>query len=592
MRRIISFAVIAASVVAVLAPLPAQPPGNWGNLPYLTQVKQSANQLFYHVEQLRVFVSSFRNPQAGNLQRLVEPYYQDVLNFTRTLQRNPAQPQVQAEYRRIDRRGDEIVAALRAFPPTPQSSQLQQFASRIEFADQQLGAAVNGGGTGPIPGGDLVRLTKSLDAQSDDLLRLARESLRNDPVARQLERLVRAFSTNVDQFRRGVEGHGLPAQIQQGYATVLISWNAVVQLLVGQQFVQDATALRQSAARINTLVATLGRLVNGGQPLPPGPGPLPPVPPINPDRRRALYAIGADAGGGSRVRVFQANPPAEIADFIAYNPDFRGGVRVALGDVDGDGVRDIITAPGRGAPPVVRIFSGRDLSLIREFMAFDGNYRNGVWVAAADLTRNGRADVVCGADVGGLPIVRVFDAVAANKLAEFAAYEPGFRGGVRVAVGDINGDGVPDIITAPGPGRPATIRIFDGRNAANVLNQFDAYAPGWVGGAFVAAGEFNQDGRKDIITGADAGGGPQVRLFEGLTGRALSEFFAFDQAFRGGVRVAGRDIDGDGIPDLICASGPGATTTVRIFSGRNGQLLNSFEPFESWWAGGAFVGCK
>lgn len=591
MRRFISLCLI--GLVAALTPLAAQPQANWGNLPYHSQVSQAANQLFYHVEQLRTFAASFRNPQAATLQRMVEPYYQDVLNFTRLLQRNPNRQQVEAEYRRIDRRGDEIVAALRTFPQTPQNSQLLQFASRIEFSDQQLGAAVgSGGGPGPAPGGNLVRLTRSLDAQANDLLRLAREALRNDPLAQQLERLVRVFSTTVDQFRRGVEGNAPPAVVQQSYAAVATSWNGVVQMLGSQQFVWDSTALRQSAARVNQMVATLGRLVNGGQPFPPGPGPLPPVPPINPDRRRALYAIGADAGGGSRVRVFQANPQAEIADFIAYNPDFRGGVRVALGDVDGDGVRDIITAPGRGAPPVVRIFSGRDLSLIREFMAFDGAYQDGVWIAAADFTRNGRADIVCGADVGGLPIVRVFDAVAVNKLAEFAAYEPGFRGGVRVAVGDINGDGVPDIITVPGPGRQATVRIFDGRNTANVLNQFDAYAPGWVGGAFVAAGDFTQNGRREIVTGADAGGGPQVRLFEGLSGRVISEFFAFDETFRGGVRVACRDIDGDGIPDLICASGPGATTTVRIFSGRNGQLLNSFEPFESWWAGGAFVGCK
>lgn len=72
MRRLI--ALIPFGVAAVLAPLAAQPPGNWGNLPYQSQVNQAANQLFYHVEQLRVFAASFRNPQAANLQRLVEPY--------------------------------------------------------------------------------------------------------------------------------------------------------------------------------------------------------------------------------------------------------------------------------------------------------------------------------------------------------------------------------------------------------------------------------------------------------------------------------------------------------------------------------------
>jgi serralysin len=81
-------------------------------------------------------------------------------------------------------------------------------------------------------------------------------------------------------------------------------------------------------------------------------------------------------------------------------------------------------------------------------------------------------------------------------------------------------------------------------------------------------------------------------MFDPLNGRVLYEFFPFDQRFTGGVRVACRDIDGDGTPDMICTSGPGISTTVRIFSGNGGQLLHEFTPFEPWWAGGAFVGCR
>src|SRR5207247_9581892 len=143
-----------------------------------------------------------------------------------------------------------------------------------------------------------------------------------------------------------------------------------------------------------------------------------------------------------------------------------------------------------GMLSLVRVFNGRDLTLMREFLAFDGQYDRGVWVAAADIRRDGRAEIICGADEGGLPIVRVYDGATGQKLTEFAAYEPPFRGGVRVAVGDVNGDGIPDIITAPGPGRPSFVRVFDGRNPANVvLSQFDAYELTFIGGAFVAAAD-------------------------------------------------------------------------------------------------------
>jgi hypothetical protein len=244
-------------------------------------------------------------------------------------------------------------------------------------------------------------------------------------------------------------------------------------------------------------------------------------------------------------------------------------------------------------PSVVRVFNGRDLSLMREFLAFDGQYDRGVWVAAADLRRDGRAEIICGADEGGLPIVRVFDGATGRRLTEFPAYEPQFRGGVRVAVGDINGDGTPDIITAPGPGRPALVRVFDGRNpATNVLSQFDAYELAFIGGAFISSADFVRNGRAEIVTGAGVGGGPHVRVFDGLRGQPLFDFFAYDKDNRGGVRVACRDVNHDGVPDIITAPGPNLPAVIRVFNGRGGQLLHEFLAYDPQFLGGAFVGCR
>ncbi len=44
--------------------------------------------------------------------------------------------------------------------------------------------------------------------------------------------------------------------------------------------------------------------------------------------------------------------------FFAYNPSFTGGVRVATGDVNGDGAAEVITSPGQGGGPHVRVFDG------------------------------------------------------------------------------------------------------------------------------------------------------------------------------------------------------------------------------------------
>jgi hypothetical protein len=73
---------------------------------------------------------------------------------------------------------------------------------------------------------------------------------------------------------------------------------------------------------------------------------------------RGIQVVGADAGGGPHVRVFDAGTGVEKFSFFAYDPDFTGGVRVAAGDVTGDGVADIITGARPGGGPQVRVFDG------------------------------------------------------------------------------------------------------------------------------------------------------------------------------------------------------------------------------------------
>jgi hypothetical protein len=76
---------------------------------------------------------------------------------------------------------------------------------------------------------------------------------------------------------------------------------------------------------------------------------------------------GTGAGISPSVRVIDAS--GTDTTFMAYDPLFPGGVRVALGDVNGDGVLDIITGAGPGGGPHVRIWNGTDLTELGGFFA-------------------------------------------------------------------------------------------------------------------------------------------------------------------------------------------------------------------------------
>jgi hypothetical protein len=216
-------------------------------------------------------------------------------------------------------------------------------------------------------------------------------------------------------------------------------------------------------------------------------------------------------GGAGRVRVFSADgtPRFNVAPFGAA---YRGGVRVATGDVTGDGVDDVVAVRGAGGPRVV-VFDGATGEKIATALPFGPSYRGGLFVAAGDVDGDGWADLIVGRGGGYGPRVRVLSGHDMAVLKDFLAFAPSFRGGVRVAAGDLTGDGAADVVVAAGAGGVPRVKVFDGETGAEVAS-FRAYAEGFTGGVFVAAGDATGNGRADIVTNF-ALGGPRVRVFDG-----------------------------------------------------------------------------
>jgi hypothetical protein len=299
------------------------------------------------------------------------------------------------------------------------------------------------------------------------------------------------------------------------------------------------------------------------------------------------FVTGSGPGSMPEVHIYNASTGALVRSFLAYDPSFRGGVRVAMGDVTGDGVPDIITAPGPGGGPDIRVYDGKTGALVRAFLAYDISFLGGVYVAAGDVNGDGYADIITGAGSGGGPHVKVFSGRDGSVLQSFFAYAPNFFGGVTVAAGDVNGDGKADIITGVGAGGGPHVKVFSGTDGS-VLQSFFAYASNFFGGVTVAAGAVTGDGRANIITGVGAGGGPQVKVFDARDGSVLRSFWAYDPSFFGGVTVAAADLLGDGWTDII--TGAGAAPHVKVFDRTNLAVRDSFFAYDPSFNGGVFVG--
>src|SRR5262249_58708151 len=83
-----------------------------------------------------------------------------------------------------------------------------------------------------------------------------------------------------------------------------------------------------------------------------------------------------------------------LYDLKPFPARWRGGLNVAAGDLNSDGYDDIIVAPDAGAPPNVKVFSGKDGSELYSFLAYGKDFRGGVRLAAAVLRDGGRTSLV------------------------------------------------------------------------------------------------------------------------------------------------------------------------------------------------------
>jgi hypothetical protein len=230
----------------------------------------------------------------------------------------------------------------------------------------------------------------------------------------------------------------------------------------------------------------------------------------------------AGPGGGPHIKVFDATTGALIREFFAFNPAFSGGVNLATGTLDGDAV--FVVAAGPGGGPQVNVYNASDGSLRFSFFAYDPAFTGGVHVAVGDVTGNGTLDIITGPGAGGGPNIEVFDGKTGELLRSFFAFDATFSGGVYVTAADVNADGKADIAVGAGPGGGPAVEVFDGATGT-LLESFFAYEPAMNAGVLVALTQPDSDGTSVLWTG-EAPTGADSHAFDPLTGQNVDQLFS------------------------------------------------------------------
>jgi len=272
-----------------------------------------------------------------------------------------------------------------------------------------------------------------------------------------------------------------------------------------------------------------------------------------------------------------------LTSFNAYSPALRSGVRVALGDINGDGRQEIITGAGPGGGPEVRVYSPEGRLLYR-FFAYAKSFRGGVVVNAYDLDGDGQAEIITGPSAGGGPDIKIFRGDG-TYLRHFFAFDQKFRGGVSVVASAFGKNGEPLIAVSSGYGS-GHVRLFNPRGEFTGISFFPL---GKIQYGLSISALPVDNGRSKLLVTPERSQSGRVSIFNlSNTGAPERTFLALPASFRGGIRMAGSDLDHDGESEIIVSAWNGGGPQVRIFKS-NGQAVRSFFAYAKSFRGGVNV---
>lgn len=295
-----------------------------------------------------------------------------------------------------------------------------------------------------------------------------------------------------------------------------------------------------------------------------------------------VVAVGASEGSAPTVTGYDKSGRVVFVKTVFEN-SMTGGVRVAVADFNGDGTLDLAVGTGIGFATRVRVIDGVTSNELFTIRPFETSFTGGVFLAAGDITGDGKADLAIAAGTGGGPRVRVFGGATMAPLADFFAIEDAqFRGGTRTALADFTGDGKADLVVAAGIGGGPRVAVYEGTSfqtgiaPKKYVNDFFTGTPALSDGAFLATGDTNGDGIPELVTSA----GPTVTVYDGKElGRnkrtVINATFAPPTAdSRSGARIVVADISGDSKGDIITfASLKSSLRQVAAYSPLTMQLL-------------------
>lgn len=226
----------------------------------------------------------------------------------------------------------------------------------------------------------------------------------------------------------------------------------------------------------------------------------------------AEILVGAGYGSKPLVRIFRQDGSL-IQEFLAYGETFRGGVNVTACDLDDDGQTEVITGAGYSGGSHVRIFTSTGVPTGQQFFAYDQNFRGGVNVACGDITGDGTPDIVTGPGLGGGPHIKLFTSTG-NLVDETFSGSAIENTGAYVSLADTDDDGISEVLASPMGYANPTIVVLAWKKEALRYRQSLPTGSVATHGTPAIGFDIDNNGGDEVAVSTGAFGTPHVAVYK------------------------------------------------------------------------------
>jgi len=195
----------------------------------------------------------------------------------------------------------------------------------------------------------------------------------------------------------------------------------------------------------------------------PPPTTSPPPPPAT----TSLTAVGSAPGTTPEVIIKNADGSVRFTVPV-FDPSFLGGVNVAVGPVTGAGSQAVLATPGYGGGPIMLVINPATGTIAHTITMFNPAFRGGINLQVGDAAGLGYDQVLVGAGPSGGPRAMLLNLVTDTVMLNFFTGDPNTRGGTSVDLGTVFKSKGEMIVAGSGPGTSPVVTIYSATTGAAV----------------------------------------------------------------------------------------------------------------------------